>query len=403
MNLLTIPGLRYDEVMLPVYNPLPVTPARGEGSYLWDEAGREYIDFAAGIATNGLGHCHPMLIRTLIEQSRKLWHVGNIFATRSALVLAEKMIANTFAEKVFFANSGAEANEAALKLARYFGIANFHSQKTKIVAFEKGFHGRTFFTVSVGGQSQYSDGFGPKPGDIVHVPFNDLKAAKAVIDDNTCAVILEPVQGEGGLTPATPAFLEGLRACCDKVKALLIFDEVQCGMGRTGALYSYMHYNVVPDILTSAKALGCGFPVSAMLTTDRVAKVMKPGLHGTTHGGNPLACAVACTAFDLLNDAQLLAGVTEKRQIFIKRLESMQKQYNIFSRFVGKGLLLGAKLRTPYHSQATTIVKMAAQEGVIILKAGPDVLRFTPALNIADKTIHLGMDRLERAIDTFCQ
>ncbi|NAU78236.1 aminotransferase class III-fold pyridoxal phosphate-dependent enzyme, partial [Klebsiella pneumoniae] len=214
------------------------------------------------------------------------------FTNEPALCLAQKLIQHTFAERVFFANSGAEANEAALKLARHYAITRHNPYKTKIIAFHHAFHGRTFFTVSVGGQPKYADGFGPKPADIIHVPFNSLDAVKAVIDSHTCAVILEPIQGEGGVTPATAEFMHGLRTLCDKHQALLILDEVQTGMGRTGKLFAYMHYDIQPDIITSAKALGSGFPLSAMLTTEDIASVMGVGTHGTTYGGNPLACAV---------------------------------------------------------------------------------------------------------------
>lgn len=389
---------QYDHIMLPVYNPFPFIPVVGKGSRLWDQNGTEYIDFAGGIAVNALGHCHPDLVNALIHQSQQLWHTSNVCANEPALQLAEKLIKNTFANRVFFANSGAEANEAALKLARRFALQLYHPNKTKIVAFEKGFHGRTFFTVSVSGQPHYSDGFGPKPADIVHIPFNDLAAAQAVIDENTCAVMLEPIQGEGGLTVATETFLQGLRVCCDKVGALLIFDEVQCGMGRTGTLYNYMQYDIVPDILTSAKALGAGFPISAMLTTKKIAAVMSPGLHGTTYGGNPLACAVANVAFDLINQPALLAGIEDKRQIFVRRLKIIHQQYDIFSEYVGCGLLLGARLTKRYAGKLQDIVQAAAVQGVLILSAGVDVLRFTPALTIDSDTIEAGMDRFDAAV-----
>ncbi|WP_392558706.1 bifunctional acetylornithine/succinyldiaminopimelate transaminase [Orbus mooreae] len=388
----------FDKVILPVYAPAQFIPVKGKGSRVWDQNGEEYIDFAGGIAVNALGHCHPNLLKALHEQSEKLWHVSNVFTNEPALQLAQKLIDNTFADRVFFANSGAEANEAALKLARHYAIEKFSPYKTKIISFNHSFHGRTFFTVSVGGQAKYSDGFGPKPADIIHIPFNDLDAVKAVIDDHTCAVILEPVQGEGGLTSATPEFLKGLRALCDEFDALLIFDEVQCGMGRTGTLFTYQQYGVEPDILTSAKALGGGFPISAMLTTEAIAEVMHPGVHGTTYGGNPLACAVGLAAFDTINSAEVLAGINAKRELFINELEKINQQFNVFTQYKGKGLLLGAELNPKYHGKARDFLNVATEFKVMILNAGTSVLRFTPSLVITDEEIKEGMQRFAQAV-----
>lgn len=389
----------FDKVILPVYAPAQFIPVKGSGSRVWDQNGEEYIDFAGGIAVNALGHCHPRLIKALQQQSEKLWHVSNVFTNEPALSLAKKLIDNTFADRVFFANSGAEANEAAFKLARYYATQKYSPYKTKIIAFNQSFHGRTFFTVSVGGQAKYSDGFGPKPADIIHVPFNDLDAVEAVMDDHTCAVVLEPVQGEGGLSSATTEFLTGVRALCDEYKALLVFDEVQCGMGRTGSLYTYQQYGVIPDILTSAKALGGGFPISAMLTTEDIASVMHPGVHGTTYGGNPLACAVGCEAFDIINSPEVLAGVEKRRAIFIEHLENINQQFNVFREYRGKGLLLGAYLQPEYHSKARDFLNAAAECKVMILNAGPDVLRFTPSLIISENEIQAGMERLSKAVE----
>ncbi len=389
----------FDKVILPVYSPAKFIPVKGKGSRVWDQDGNEYIDFAGGIAVNALGHCHPRLINALHQQSEQLWHVSNVFTNESALRLAKKIIDNTFADRVFFANSGAEANEAAFKLARYYAAEKYSPYKTKIIAFYQSFHGRTFFTVSVGGQAKYSDGFGPKPADIIHVPFNDLNAVKAVMDDHTCAVVLEPVQGEGGLTSATPEFLKGVRALCDQYNALLVFDEVQCGMGRTGSLYTYQQYDVVPDILTSAKALGGGFPISAMLTTNEIASVMHPGVHGTTYGGNPLACAVGCEAFDIINTPEVIQGVEKRRAIFIEQLESINDKFKVFREYLGKGLLLGAELQPKFHSKAREFLNVASECKVMILNAGPNVLRFTPSLIISEDEIKEGMNRLSTAVE----
>lgn len=389
----------FDKVILPIYAPAQFIPVKGKGSRVWDQNGEEYIDFAGGIAVNALGHCHPKLVQALQEQSEKLWHVSNVFTNEPALQLAQKLIDNTFADRIFFANSGAEANEAAFKLARHYTIEKYSPYKTKIIAFYQAFHGRTFFTVSVGGQAKYSDGFGPKPADIIHVPFNDLDAVKAVMDDHTCAVVLEPVQGEGGLASATPEFLQGVRALCDEHNALLIFDEVQCGMGRTGSLYTYQQYNVIPDILTSAKALGGGFPISAMLTTDKIASVMHPGVHGTTYGGNPLACAVGCAAFDIINTAEVLEGVQKRRAIFIEQLENINDKFKVFREYRGKGLLLGAELQPQFHNKARDFLNIATDFKVMILNAGPNVLRFTPSLIIEENEIKEGMSRFAKAVE----
>ncbi|EJD6375498.1 aspartate aminotransferase family protein [Providencia rettgeri] len=388
----------FDQVMLPIFSPAEFIPVKGEGSRVWDQQGKEYIDFAGGIAVLALGHCHPSLVAAVREQSEKLWHVSNIFTNEQALKLAQKLTNATFADRAFFVNSGSEANEAAFKLARRYAITKYSPYKTKIIAFKQAFHGRTLFTVSVGGQAKYADGFGPKPADIIHVPFNDLDAVKAVIDENTCAVVLEPVQGEGGVTPATAEFLQGVRKLCDENNALLIFDEVQSGMGRTGKLFSYMHYNIVPDILTTAKALGGGFPISAMITTEEVAKTMEVGSHGTTYGGNPLACAVGNAAFDIINTEEVLSGVEKRRKLFIAHLNKLNEKYGIFSEIRGMGLLIGAELDGKLLNRSKDILQASAVEGLMMLNAGTNVLRFTPSLIISEDEINSGMAKLEMAI-----
>ncbi|MDL9987418.1 aspartate aminotransferase family protein [Providencia rettgeri] len=388
----------FDQVMLPIFSPAEFIPVKGEGSRVWDQQGKEYIDFAGGIAVLALGHCHPSLVAAVREQSEKLWHVSNIFTNEQALKLAQKLTNATFADRAFFVNSGSEANEAAFKLARRYAITKYSPYKTKIIAFKQAFHGRTLFTVSVGGQAKYADGFGPKPADIIHVPFNDLDAVKAVIDENTCAVVLEPVQGEGGVTAATAKFLQGVRKLCDENNALLIFDEVQSGMGRTGKLFSYMHYNIVPDILTTAKALGGGFPISAMITTEEVAKTMEVGAHGTTYGGNPLACAVGNAAFDIINTEEVLNGVEKRRELFVAHLNKLNDKYHIFSEIRGMGLLIGAELDGKLLDRSKDILQASAVEGLMMLNAGTNVLRFTPSLIISEEEINSGMAKLETAI-----
>ena len=242
----------FDQVMVPNYSPSAVIPVRGKGSKVWDQDNNEYIDFAGGIAVNCLGHCHPALVEALKTQGEKLWHLSNVMTNEPALRLAKKLVDNTFAEKVYFANSGAESNEAALKLARRWALDVHGADKTEIIAFKQGFHGRTFFTVTVGGQAAYSDGFGPKPGDVFHAEYNNLDSVKELISEKTCAVVMEPLQGEGGIISPTNDFIQGVRDLCDQHNALLVFDEVQTGVGRTGDLYAYMGLNVTPDILTTA-------------------------------------------------------------------------------------------------------------------------------------------------------
>ncbi|WP_127960102.1 bifunctional acetylornithine/succinyldiaminopimelate transaminase [Serratia microhaemolytica] len=388
----------FDQVILPVYAPAQFVPVTGQGSRVWDQQGKEYIDFSGGIAVTALGHCHPALVNALKQQAEKLWHTSNVFTNEPALRLATKLINATFADRVFFANSGAEANEAAFKLARHYAITRHSPYKTKIIAFNNAFHGRTLFTVSVGGQAKYSDGFGPKPADIIHVPFNDLAAVRAVIDDHTCAVVMEPIQGEGGITAAQPDFMRGVRELCDQHQALLILDEVQSGMGRSGKLFSYMHYGVTPDIVTTAKALGGGFPISAMLTTEEIGSVMRVGTHGTTYGGNPLACAVAEAALDVINTPAVLDGVTQRHTLLVGALRQLAQEYALFSEIRGMGLLIGAELSSDYHGRAADFLAAAAARGLMLLSAGPNVIRFAPSLVITQQDIEQGMALFEQAI-----
>ena len=388
----------FDQLMVPNYSPLNMIPVRGEGSRVWDQDDKEYIDLTGGIAVNALGHAHPELVKTLTDQAQKLWHVSNIYTNEPALQLAQKIVDHTFAEKVFFANSGAEANEAALKLARRYAHDNYSSDKTEIIAFYQGFHGRTFFTVTAGGQSSYSDGFGPKPADITHIEYNNLSALEAAISDKTCAVILEPLQGEGGVLPICNQFAIAVRALCNKHNALMIFDEVQTGMGRTGQLFSYMGLDITPDIVTSAKALGAGFPIAAMLTKTEFASCLTVGTHGTTFGGNPLACAVAGKAFDLINTPEMLNGVKQKEVLFRKLLSEINAQFGVFDEIRGAGLLLGAVLNEQYQGRAKEFLLASADQGLWILVAGANVIRFAPALNIPDADIKQAMEKFKLAV-----
>lgn len=388
----------FDEVMVPNYAPANLIPVRGLGSRVWDQNDREYVDFAGGIAVNCLGHCHPALVNALTSQANKLWHLSNVMTNEPALRLAKKLVDSTFAEKVYFANSGAEANEGALKLARRYSLDVFGEHKQDIISFGKSFHGRTFFTVTVGGQAAYSDGFGPKPGAIQHAEFNNLESLKALISANTCAVIMEPIQGEGGIIPATAEFIQGVRDLCDEHQALLIFDEVQTGVGRTGHLYAYMQYGVVPDILTTAKSLGGGFPIGAMLTTTAIAAHLKVGTHGSTYGGNPLGCAVAEAALDTINTPEVLSGVTHKEQLFRQELAKINAKYDVFSAVRGQGMLLGAALNEKFKGRSRDFLLASADLGLFVLMAGTDVVRFAPSLVIPDADILEGMARFEQAV-----
>ncbi|HEF0121063.1 TPA: aspartate aminotransferase family protein [Citrobacter youngae] len=396
---LSITRENFDEWMMPVYAPAPFIPVRGEGSRLWDQQGKEYIDFAGGIAVNALGHAHPALREALNDQASKFWHTGNGYTNEPVLRLAKKLIDATFAERIFFCNSGAEANEAALKLARKYAHDRFGSQKSGIVAFKNAFHGRTLFTVSAGGQPAYSQDFAPLPPDIRHAVYNDLDSASQLIDDTTCAVIVEPVQGEGGVVPATNAFLQGLRELCDRHNALLIFDEVQTGVGRTGELYAYMHYGVTPDLLTTAKALGGGFPIGALLATERCASVMTVGTHGTTYGGNPLATAVAGKLLDIVNTPEVLNGVKQRHDWFVERINAINERFGLFSEIRGLGLLIGCVLNAEYAGKAKLISQEAANAGVMVLIAGANVVRFAPALNVSQEEVATGLDRFALACE----
>ncbi|SMC22008.1 acetylornithine/N-succinyldiaminopimelate aminotransferase [Andreprevotia lacus DSM 23236] len=391
----------FDQYMVPNYAPAAFVPVRGAGSRVWDQAGKEYVDFSGGIAVNALGHCHPAAVAALTEQAGKLWHVSNVFTNEPALALAHKLVDATFADRVFFCNSGAEANEAALKLARRAAIERFGEKKHKVLSALNSFHGRTFFTVCVGGQPKYSDGFGPKPEGIGYFEYNNLASLEALIDDDTACVIVEPIQGEGGVTQATQAFLQGVRDLCNKHNAFLIFDEVQSGMGRTGHLYAYQAYGVVPDILSSAKSLGGGFPIGAMLTTSDIAKHLAVGTHGTTYGGNPLACAVASAVFDVVNTPAVLAGVLQKRARYENALNTLNAEVNVFAEVRGMGLLIGAELKAEYAGRAKDILGLAAEEGLMILMAGPNVIRFAPSLVIEDADIDEGMARFAKAVRRF--
>lgn len=398
MSELQVNRSTFDQVMVPNYAPQAVIPVRGEGSRLWDQDGNEYIDFAGGIAVNALGHCHPTLVEVLKAQTDQLWHLSNVYTNEPALRLASKLTEKTFADRVFFCNSGAEANEAAFKMVRKYAYDNFGAHKHRIISFSQSFHGRTLFTVSVGGQPKYREGFEPVPGGIDHVPYNDLAALEAAMDDSVCAVVMEPILGEGGVIPADAEFARGVRELCDRHNALLVFDEIQTGVGRTGELFAYQGLGVTPDVLTSAKALGGGFPIGAMLTTAKASESLGFGTHGSTYGGNPLACAVAEAVLDLIDTPDVLAGVSHRHQLFVEELQKINDKHDIFTDIRGSGLLIGAELTEAWHGKGAQFLAAAREEGLMLLVAGPKVLRMTPSLIIDEADIVEGMARLERAI-----
>ena len=391
-------GERY---WLPVYRPRALVLERGLGSRVWDTQGREYIDFGAGIAVNALGHCDPDLVAAITEQAHKLWHVSNVFYSEPPLRLAQELVDSSgFAERAFLCNSGAEANEAAIKLVRKWACAQGRAPERRvIVTCEGSFHGRTLATVTATAQPKYQIGYEPLPAGFRHVPFNDAAAlAAALAPGDVAAVMLEPVQGEGGVLPAAPGYMAHVRALCDRHDALLVLDEIQCGMGRTGTLFAHVQDGIAPDIVTLAKALGCGVPIGALLAGPKVAQVMQFGAHGTTFGGNPLVSAVARVALRKLASPDLLANVARQSQALRAGLEAIGSELGVFELVRGRGLMLGALLAEGHKGQAATILDHAAARGLLILQAGPDVLRLVPALNIGDVDVSEGLARLRAAL-----
>jgi acetylornithine/N-succinyldiaminopimelate aminotransferase len=388
--------------LMPVYPRSPVRPVRGEGVYLYGEQGEKYLDFAAGIAVNLLGHGHPHLTKAIQDQAATLMHVSNLYGSPQGEAFAKRLTDATFAERVFFCNSGAEANEAALKLARRYAHDRSGPHRMRVVSTLNAFHGRTLFTVTAGGQAKYASGFGPNPSGFTHLPYNDVAALEAEFASHgaeICAVILEPMQGEGGMTPGTPEYLQAARRLCTAHGALLILDEIQSGMGRTGALFSYMQKGIVPDILTSAKGLGGGFPIGAMLTTSDVASAFSVGVHGTTYGGNPLACAVAGAVFDVINTTEVLDGVKARHALFMEGLRAINGRRRVFRDLRGEGVWIGCELDSTWRGKAMDVMTAAGDAGLIVLVAGPDVVRLAPSLVISLDEILEGLARLETALN----
>ena len=392
------------DVLLPVYRQREMILERGQGARVWDSEGREYVDFGAGIAVCSLGHCNPELTAALVEQAGRLWHTSNVFYSEPPLRLAQELVAaSRFAERAFLCNSGAEANEAAIKLVRKWAAAQGRApaQRT-IVTFRGSFHGRTLAAVTATAQPKYQEGYEPLPGGFRYVDFNDvgqLEAAMAAGD--VAAVMLEPVQGEGGVMPAAPGFLPAVRALCDRHDALLVLDEIQCGMGRTGTLFAHWQDAAVPDIVTLAKALGGGFPIGAMLAGPRVAQAMQFGAHGTTFGGNPLAASVARVALRKLGSEAIAGNVARQAAALRDGIAAIDRDLGLFAEVRGRGLMLGAVLAPAHAGKAGAILDLAAAHGLLLLQAGPDVLRFVPALNITDDEVAEGLRRLRDALAAY--
>ena len=386
---------------VPVYRPRPMVLDHGRGSRLWDMAGKEYVDLAGGIAVCALGHADPELIQALTTQAGKLWHTSNVFNSEPPLRLAEELVtASRFAERVFLCNSGTEANEAAIKLVRKHAALQGRVPDKRVIVTARGsFHGRTLAAVTATAQPKYQEGYEPLPGGFRYVDFNDLAQLEAaMVHGDVCAVMLEPVQGEGGVMPAAPGYLQGVRTLCNQHDALLVLDEIQCGMGRTGPLFAHWADQVVPDVVTLAKALGAGIPIGAMLVGAQAAQTLQFGAHGSTFGGNPLAAAVARVALRRIESPEIAGNVARQSQAFRDGLAAINAELDVFSQVRGRGLMLGAVLGPAHAGRAGEILDAAAARGVLLLQAGPDVLRIVPALNIPDEDVAEGLARLRLAL-----
>lgn len=372
-----------DQHIFNTYARYPLALVKGQGCSVWDDQGREYIDFLAGIAVCNLGHAHPVLVDTLCAQAQTLWHVSNLYYTQPQTQLALWLTEHSFADRVFFANSGAEANEAAIKLARRYFKENGAPERYRVVSMKQSFHGRTMATLSATGQEKVRKGFDPILEGFDFVPFNDIEELSCAIGPSTCAVMLEPVQGEGGVVIPDKGYLAQVRKLCDEKGCLLIFDEVQTGVGRTGKLFAYEHFDVTPDIMTLAKALGNGLPIGAMLATEKAASGFSPGVHASTFGGTPLVASVALKVLNVLTQEGVLDQVTAKGDYFCHQLERLQEKYSVIQTVRGRGLLIGAVLDT----LGAQIVKKCMQKGYLINCIQDRILRFAPPLIISEAQI----------------
>ena len=388
---------RAENAVLHTYNRFPVVFDHGEGVYLYDLEGKKYLDFGAGIAVFSLGYGNQEYNEALKNQIDKLLHTSNLYYNVPMTEAAEKLLKASGLSKVFFTNSGTEAIEGAIKAARKYAWLKDNSTDHEIIAMKHSFHGRSMGALSVTGNSHYQEPFKPLIGGIKFADFNDLDSVKAQITEKTCAIILETVQGEGGIYPAEKTFLEGIRKLCDEKDILLILDEIQCGMGRTGTMFAYEDYGIKPDIMTSAKALGCGVPVGAFVLNEKVANSsLKTGDHGTTYGGNPFACAAVSKVFDLFEEQHILEHVQEITPYFEERLDGLVEKYDFFTQRRGKGLMQGLVVE---GRPVGEIVAKALENGLVVISAGSDVLRFVPPLIITKEQIDEMVEKLEKTID----
>lgn len=380
--------------VLPTYNRAPLAFTRGEGSWLVAEDGSRYLDLGAGIAVNALGHAHPALVAAITEQAAKLWHVSNLYRIPEQERLADLLVANTFADTVFFTNSGTEAAELAIKMVRKHWYEKGQPERVEIITFEGSFHGRSTGAIAAAGSEKMVKGFGPLMPGFTHLKFGDHDALRAAVTGKTAAVMIEPVQGEGGIRTLPDACLKGLRDLCDATGALLVFDEVQCGMGRTGKLFAHEWAGVTPDIMMVAKGIGGGFPLGAVLATEAAAIGMTAGTHGSTYGGNPLGCAVGAKVVEIVADDAFLDAVGQKGARFRQGLEGLVASHpEVFEAVRGQGLMLGLKCRAPN----TDVVKAAYGEHLLTVPAADNVIRLLPALNIPEADIAEALARLDRA------
>lgn len=368
-------------VVMNTYGRLPMTMVKGEGAWVWDTEGKRYLDFLTGLAVNSLGHSHPAIVQAVQDQAKEILHTSNLYWIPNQVALAERLVKHSFADKVFFCNSGAEANEAAFKLARKYAKKTYGSHKYEVISLENSFHGRTLATLTLTGQTKYQEGYDPLPVGLSYTALNDCEGLKDKVNENTAAVFIEPIQGEGGVIPASSEFLQAARALCDQYGALLIFDEVQCGVGRTGKLFAYEWSGVTPDIMTLAKALGGGVPIGAMLATDKVANAFQPGDHASTFGGNPLATAVGCAVLDVMLAEGFFSSVQERANYFRQGLEQLAQKYQTGDPVRGEGFIIG----WPVSKFGTELVERCRQKGLLINCVGGKTLRFLPPL-IVEKT-----------------
>lgn len=382
-----------EKYLVPTYARPQIVFTHGEGAYLYDDAGNRYLDFVAGIAVNALGHADPAWAQVVAEQATQLIHLSNLYHNVPQLLLAQKLVENSFADKLFFSNTGAEANEAALKFARKYARVHHGEGKTGFVAFSHSFHGRTMGALAVTHKAKYREPFAPLLPGVTFAEYNDLAGASAAIGAETCAVIVEPIQGEGGVHAAAPNFLRGLRALCDEQDALLIFDEVQCGIGRTGHLWAHQALGVTPDMMTIAKPLAGGLPLGAALVTDKVAAAIQPGDHGSTFAGGPLVCAAALHVFERINQPTFLAHVEETGAYLRHRLQTLESDKVVEVR--GLGLMVGLELNMP----VADVVAAARGKGLLLVNAGDNVIRFVPPLTVTRPQIDEAMEVLSTCLN----